>query len=90
MFWGLCVCVSVLWDLVALHPGFMVFMHGPWYGTTYHLIGHHNDDIVAIGRRLQITGRLRVSKWVHTGMGVFLYECKADRKRCMYVRVWRC
>lgn len=56
-------------------------MRGAWYGTTYNLIGHHNNDIVAIGRRLQTTGCLRVSKWVDTGMGVFLFERKEDRNR---------
>lgn len=35
-------------------------------------------------RRLQITGCLGLSKWVDTGMAVFLYECKDDRKSCTY------
>lgn len=66
-----CVCMSILWDWL-LSSQVYGFMRGAWYGTTYHLIGHHKNDIVAIGRRLQITGCLGVSKWVDTGMGVFL------------------
>ena len=59
----------------------MVLCIGAQCGTTYHLIGHHNNDILAVGMRLQINGCLWVSKWVDTGMGVFLCECKEDRKK---------
>ena len=79
-----CVCVCILWDWL-LSSWVYGFMRGAWYGTTYHLIGHHNNDIAAIGRRLRITGCLGVSKWVDTGMGVFLCECQEDGKRCTYV-----
>lgn len=57
-------------------------MRGPWYGTTYHLIGHHNHDIGAIGRRLQRSGCLRVSKWVDTGMGVFCELRQEEFSQC--------
>lgn len=90
---GACVCMCVrlcvrvcvpLWDWL-LSSQVYGFMRGAWYCTTYRLIGHRNNDIVATGRRLQITGRLEVCKRVDTGMGVYLCVCVQGRQKEMLV-----
>lgn len=81
-----CVCVSVCvracistlrdWLLSSWIYG---FIRGAWYSTTYHLRVHHNNDIVATGMCLQITG---VLKWVAKSTGsVFFCASKKDPKR---------
>lgn len=58
------------------------FMRGAWYGTTYHLIGHHNNDRAAIGRGLQISECLGVRKRMDKSV--------CEKQRWCLCKGWRC
>ena len=55
-------------------------VYGFMHGTTYCLIGHHSNDIVAVGRHLQRSSCLRVNGWI--GVWVCFYiGVKTIKKR---------
>lgn len=50
------------------------------HGTTYCLIGHHSNDIVAVGRHLQRSARLQVNGWIRAWV-CFCIRVKTIKKR---------
>lgn len=67
----MCLIIKGLWECSGTRAfawvssgkslAFYLDVYGFMHGTTYCLIGHHSNDIVAVGRLLQRSARLRVN-----------------------------